>query len=112
MIFVSVEGQGMDRYTRAVDASSLSSFIQTKLLPSTDEDVFPYSEELISPDYPVFVKFFEAWCSRCLAMKKAFETAASRMVGRVMFMEIECSSSSEAGAFCLKYEVDGYPTMM
>lgn len=38
------------------------------------------SEEYITPKYPVLVKFYEKWCSRCLAMQKAFENAATRMV--------------------------------
>eukprot|EP00961_Rhodomonas_salina_P132351 1781134-Rhodomonas_salina.2 len=46
------------------------------------------SDDLITDQYPVFVKFYEKWCSRCLAMKKAYENAASRMVGRVIFMEV------------------------
>ena len=44
------------------------------------------SEELITDQYPVFVKFFEKWCSRCLAMKKAFENAATRMAGKVVYV--------------------------
>ncbi len=59
----------------------------------------------------MFVKFYEKWCSRCAAMKKAFENAASRMVGRVIFMEVECSSSDVAQAFCVAQKVDGYPML-
>jgi hypothetical protein len=44
---------------------------------------------------------------RCLAMKAAFEQSATKFVGRVMFMEVECSSSDEANAFCAKHQVDG-----
>ena len=42
------------------------------------------SEDLITDEYPVLVKFFENWCSRCVAMKKAFENAAARMAGKVV----------------------------
>lgn len=94
-----------------MEAEKLAEFVRTKLEPTTDEDVFPYSEELISEEYPVFVKFFESWCSRCIAMKRGFENAATRMVGRVMFMEVECSSTDQTMAFCHKHGVDGYPTL-
>ena len=94
-----------------METSQLSQYILTKLETTTDEDVFPYSEDLITEEYPVFVKFYENWCSRCLAMKKAFEHAATKMVGRVMFMEVECSSTEETTNFCQKHGVDGYPTL-
>ncbi len=96
---------------REIEASKLSEYVLTKLEKSTDEDVFPYSEDLITEEYPVFVKFYENWCSRCLAMKKAFESAATRMVGRVMFMEVECSSTEVTTNFCQKHGIDGYPTL-
>ncbi|EKX41514.1 hypothetical protein GUITHDRAFT_112488 [Guillardia theta CCMP2712] len=111
MLYVSIEGQGMERYTREMMPEKLSEFILTKLEETTEEDVFPYSEDLITDQYPVFVKFYEKWCSRCLAMKKAFENAATRMSGRVIFMEVECSSSDLAQEFCTKHDVDGYPTL-
>jgi len=111
MIYVSIEGQGMERYTREMMPEKLSDFILTKLEETTDEDVFPYSEDLITDQYPVFVKFYEKWCSRCLAIKKAFENAATKMSGRVIFMEVECSSSDLAQEFCTKHDVDGFPTL-
>ena len=69
-----------------------------KLADTTEDDVFPYNEELLK-DGSVLVKFHEAWCGRCQHMKAAFEYAASKTLG-VMFMEVECSSSREATAFC------------
>ena len=44
-------------------------------------------------------------------MKKAFENAATRMAGKVIFMEVECSASGSAQEFCTKHNVDGYPTL-
>ena len=48
---------------REVSADKLSEFILTKYENTTDEDVFPYNEELITNEYPVFVKFHELWSS-------------------------------------------------
>ena len=112
-IFVAIDGQGMEKYAReeTPSAEKFTDYLITKLEPTTDEDVFPYSEELITDEYPVFVKFHEKWCSRCVAMTKAFENAASRMAGKVIFMEMECSSSDQAQEFCTKHNVDGFPTI-
>jgi len=113
MIFVSIDGQGMEKYVReeVPTAEKFTDYLLTKLEPTTDEDVFPYSEDLITDQYPVFVKFFEKWCSRCVSMRKAFENAATRMAGKVIFMEVECSASDAAQEFCTKHNVDGYPTL-
>jgi len=113
MIFTAIDGQGMERYVRETAATpeKFTDYIITKLEPTTDEDVFTYSEDLITDEYPVFVKFVEKWCSRCLTMKRAFENAATRMAGKVIFMEVVCSSSDAAQEFCTKHNVDGYPTI-
>lgn len=113
MIFVAIDGQGMEKYVREETPTpeKFTDYLITKLEPTSDEDVFPYSEDLITDQYPVFVKFFEKWCSRCVSMKKAFENAATRMAGKVIFMEVECSSSDAAQEFCTKHNVDGYPTI-
>jgi thiol-disulfide isomerase/thioredoxin len=112
-IFVAIDGQGMEKYVReeVPTGEKFTDYLITKLEPTTDEDVFPYSEDLITDQYPVFVKFFEQWCSRCVSMKKAFENAATRMAGKVIFMEVECSASDSAQEFCTKHNVDGYPTV-
>ena len=51
-----------DRYMREISSEKLAEFINTKFENTTDEDVFPYNEELITDAYPVFVKFHELWC--------------------------------------------------
>ena len=112
MLFVAVAGQGTDRYMRNMTAEGIAEYIDVKLADTTEDDVFPYNEELLKDEFPVLVKFHEAWCGRCQHMKAAFEYAASKTLGRVMFMEVECSSSREATAFCGKHRVDGFPSLM
>lgn len=73
--------------------------------------MFPFNEELLADEFPVLVKFHEIWCSRCKHMKSAFEYAASKTVGRIMFMEVECSSTVETRKFCGKHHIDGFPTL-
>mmetsp|Transcript_57338 Transcript_57338/g.92762 ORF Transcript_57338/g.92762 Transcript_57338/m.92762 type:complete len:256 (+) Transcript_57338:74-841(+) len=112
MIFVGVEGQGTDRYMRNMTADQIAEYIDIKLEETTEDDVFPFNAQLVTDEFPVMVKFHETWCSRCNHMKSAFEFAASKTVGRVMFMEVECSSSVDSQKFCGKHRVDGFPTLV
>ena len=55
-----------DRYMREISAEKIAEFINTKFENTTDEDVFPYNEELITDAYPVFMKFHELWLFACI----------------------------------------------
>mmetsp|Transcript_13205 Transcript_13205/g.31012 ORF Transcript_13205/g.31012 Transcript_13205/m.31012 type:complete len:253 (+) Transcript_13205:3-761(+) len=112
MLFVSVKGQGLDRYMREIDADKVANYIRTKLEPSSDDDVFPFNRELITKDYPTMVHFTEPWCTRCKTFKHVFQHVASNTVGSVMCMEVECSSSKDARKFCDQHKIDGFPTVM
>ena len=96
---------------RNMTADEIAEYIGVKLEATTEDDVFPFNEELLADEFPVLVKFHESWCSRCKHMKSAFEYAASKTVGRIMFMEVECSSTVETRKFCGKHHVDGFPTL-
>ena len=96
---------------RNMTADQIAEYISIKLEETSEDDVFPFNAELVTEEFPVLVKFHETWCSRCHHMKAAFEYAASKTVGRVMFMEVECSSSVETRKFCGKHRVDGFPTL-
>jgi thiol-disulfide isomerase/thioredoxin len=96
---------------RNMTADEIAEYIGVKLEATTEDDVFPFNEELLADEFPVLVKFHESWCSRCKHMKSALEYAASKTVGRIMFMEVECSSTVETRKFCGKHHVDGFPTL-
>jgi thioredoxin-like negative regulator of GroEL len=96
---------------RNMTEDQIAEYISIKLEETSEDDVFPFNAELVTDEFPVMVKFHETWCSRCHHMKSAFEYAASKTVGRVMFMEVECSSSVETRKFCGKHRVDGFPTL-
>ena len=51
---------------REISAEKIAEFINTKFENTTDEDVFPYNEELITDAYPVFMKFHELWLFACI----------------------------------------------
>ncbi len=85
---------------REISAEKLSEFILTKYENTTDEDVFPYNEELITNEYPVFVKFHELWSSstrsltcRChlSARPRCLETHTSTLAP-VLHTQIPCRS--------------------
>ena len=100
-----------DRYMRNMTSDQIAEYISVKLADTVADDVFPFNAELVTDEFPVLVKFHEPWCTRCQHMKSAFEYAASKLVGRVMFMEVECSSSVDSRKFCGKHRVDGFPTL-
>jgi hypothetical protein len=98
-----------DRYMRNMTAEGIAEYLTVKLAETTEDDVFPFNTELLKDEFPVFVKFYENWCSRCQQMKSAFEYAASKTLGRVMFMEVglcaqalvhECLIHDVLCAFC------------
>jgi thiol-disulfide isomerase/thioredoxin len=97
---------------RNMTADEIAEYVGVKLEETTEDDVFPFNEELVADEFPVLVKFHESWCARCQHMKSAFEYAASKTVGRVMFMEVECSSTVDTRKFCGKHRIDGFPTLM
>ena len=96
---------------RNMTEDQIAEYISIKLEETSEDDVFPFNAELVTDEFPVLVKFHETWCSRCHHMKSAFEYAASKTVGRVMFMEVECSSSVDTRKFCGRHRVDGFPTL-
>jgi hypothetical protein len=128
----------VERYLRELSGEKLAAYIEAKFQSSAEDDVFPFSRELITEEYPLLAMFHERWCnrctrhlvsvqsigadacpslnstarSRCNEFRKAFETAASQTSGHVMFMEVECSTGADAQKFCDEHAIDGFPSLV
>eukprot|EP00296_Roombia_truncata_P000939 JP436646.1.p2 GENE.JP436646.1~~JP436646.1.p2 ORF type:complete len:230 (+),score=44.04 JP436646.1:1-690(+) len=116
LLFVATDS--MDRYEGEPIVESLLAFIQEKLEPITPQQEANVLKFTSEPDFneklasgPLFVKFFADWCSACKAMKKAYIQSATRMVGTVRFMDVQCNGGPQAEAFCGQFGISGYPTI-
>ena len=106
------------------DPHSLSRHLRHKLLPAAPRRVHPFVTEqalfdrmdLLTPagqaPKPIFVKFWEPWCTHCQALKHTFDQAALHFAPQVEFLQVECSSSDAASSFCAFNNATAFPTLI
>eukprot|EP00698_Gefionella_okellyi_P004330 TRINITY_DN14007_c0_g1_i1.p1 TRINITY_DN14007_c0_g1~~TRINITY_DN14007_c0_g1_i1.p1 ORF type:complete len:343 (-),score=78.43 TRINITY_DN14007_c0_g1_i1:994-2022(-) len=118
-LFISSREGGIQKYSGPIDVDEYFDFANTILAPApTTDDVIEFTTEdalfdLIDGENgkPVFVKFYEQWCSHCKAMKKVFQIGSTKFKDHVHFVEAECSKDDVSKEFCSRNSVEGYPTV-
>jgi thioredoxin 2 len=58
---------------------------------------------------PVVVDFWAAWCGPCQMMAPAFEQAARRAAGRVLFVKVDTEASPQLAA---RFAIRSIPTLV
>ncbi|KAJ7985579.1 hypothetical protein DPEC_G00353540 [Dallia pectoralis] len=56
----------------------------------------------------VLVEFFAPWCGHCQKLAPEYETAATKLKGKVILAKVDCTVNSET---CGRFGVNGYPTL-
>ncbi|GKT34889.1 hypothetical protein ADUPG1_008156, partial [Aduncisulcus paluster] len=74
---------------------------------TTEEELYQFVE---SKHLPIFVKFYEDWCIHCKSIEKTFNSRAQAASLLATFINVDCSSTEEAKAFCSKHHISYYPT--
>ncbi|XP_055517037.1 protein disulfide-isomerase A3 [Leucoraja erinacea] len=70
----------------------------------TDDDF----EDQIDDHDLALVEFFAPWCGHCKQLAPEYETAATKLKGKVPLIKVDCTANSNT---CTKYGVSGYPTL-
>jgi hypothetical protein len=107
-IFTSTPHEGIQAYSGARDAATLSTHIRHKFLPFDEHDVISFQDEnelfermdKADKPKPVMMKFWESWCTHCKQLKLPYDQAATFFKEQVEFMEVECSKNDDTKAFC------------
>lgn len=115
--FTTYQEQGIQRYSLELEAATIQQHIQYLHSSFDERDVLEYSTfdnftKLLSSDSrPVFVKFFEQWCTHCKAIRKPFAIAARAFQSKARFLQVECSKNEETQSLCQKFSVSSFPTL-
>eukprot|EP01138_Halocafeteria_seosinensis_P013939 gb/GECG01014234.1/.p1 GENE.gb/GECG01014234.1/~~gb/GECG01014234.1/.p1 ORF type:complete len:371 (+),score=55.68 gb/GECG01014234.1/:1-1113(+) len=116
-IFVRTREDGVEEYRMPITIRHLSRYLYLRGVAGNPANVLAFESEdhiydlVDRSGLPVFLKFYEPWCSHCFRMKRGFEAGATFFKNRVHFMEVQCSRNKQTQAFCRKHEVDIYPSM-
>lgn len=80
----------------------------------TAVNLTPDSWDEVTSGKSVFVKFFASWCGHCKKMKPAWDELMQAHQGNPYFLvgDVECSANDKMQAFCKKFEVKGFPTLL
>lgn len=115
-IFTTTPTQGIQRYYHDFDESVILRHIEYMHYPPENDQVVSINSQqqlsqlLASNTKPLFVKFFEEWCTHCKALKAPF-AVASKVLSNVIFAEVQCSSTTQTKDICSKYGVTSFPTL-
>lgn len=119
-IFTSTPEVGIEKYPHDMNKNTLLQHLRNIYLPFDAANVKQFEGEdalyeMIDsnePPRPVFIKFYEEWCAHCKALKRPFMIAATKHLGKVDYMEVQCSKNEETQQFCKKNGVTGYPGLI
>uniref|UniRef100_A0A6Q2Y3T2 Protein disulfide-isomerase n=1 Tax=Esox lucius TaxID=8010 RepID=A0A6Q2Y3T2_ESOLU len=76
----------------------------TDVLELGDSD-FEYT---VAEHDTLLVEFFAPWCGHCQRLAPEYETAATKLKGKVYLAKVDCTVNSET---CGRFGVNGYPTL-
>lgn len=99
-----------------IEAAAIMEYITKEAKPIDESWVLRFSSEdelwdTIQPERPALVKFYEEWCGHCKRLKTHFQRSAAHFEEKVAHIDVECSSSDGAKAFCESQDVSGFPLM-
>nr|AFK11227.1 protein disulfide-isomerase A3 [Callorhinchus milii] len=78
--------------------------LASDVLDLTDGD---FQEEVVDHEL-MLVEFFAPWCGHCKRLAPEYESAATRLKGKVPLAKVDCTANTET---CNKFGVSGYPTL-
>eukprot|EP00457_Paulinella_chromatophora_P006769 gb/GEZN01006788.1/.p1 GENE.gb/GEZN01006788.1/~~gb/GEZN01006788.1/.p1 ORF type:complete len:327 (-),score=69.54 gb/GEZN01006788.1/:596-1576(-) len=117
-LFTATTIQGIERYFGPVTVEALEEHIrffgaakrEKDVIEFKDEDdIFQVLDRLDPPPLPVFVEFYEKWCTHCQRLGKFWNQAASKFRQQAVFGKLECSANEGNKAFCKRLGVSSYP---
>lgn len=134
-ILTNLNEEGIVSYTAAGrrDSLNLIKYLRHKFLSSEPNKVIQFQSEQALFDRmdqfslqqeegeeekeqlfpkPIFVKFWESWCTHCKQLKLIFEQGVLYFLDQIEFMEVECSNSKESKSFCEFNNITTFPTLI
>jgi len=110
-VFTQTPVDGIEKYPSVLTKSSFGEFESWRLSDVQSDRVSKYSTAAkmfrLAKVGPVFIKFYEEWCTHCKKLKKHFQKVSNEV--QVPFLEIECSASKDD--ICKEFGVEGYPAL-
>jgi len=119
--FTATLVEGIEKYSGEQTIPAIVEHIRSFEMPYKEEDVTSVSGEdefyeILDKENdpkPIFVKFFETWCTHCQRIKLAFNRLATYFTpSGVDFVEVECGKNDDTKAFCTRNQVTSYPTFV
>jgi thiol-disulfide isomerase/thioredoxin len=120
-VFVVTRDDGIEPFKG--DAAGLGRHLELKARAADPRDVVEFRDverlyALIDAPkagegaLPLFVMFYEPWCTHCAQSAATFARGATMFKERVRFVRAHCSVDADAKAFCRANAIRALPTLL